>query len=232
MNKQLIATLAAAGASLLAFTATAQELETSVTVGYESEYIFRGVQLDAGSIQASFNATYGDAYFGIWTNQPVDAGTSDEFDFFAGYQFKASDKVAFDLGATIYHYPELEGNVEGKETEEFYFGVSLDQFAAPAFYAYFDTELEQWTLEVQSSHSIEINEKSSLELGLALGWIDLRNDVSSYYYSQATADYVYKVNDQSNLTIGVRASGNDQNKWSGNQNNANIWGGFAYNYSF
>ena len=80
MKTKILAIAATAGLGLACASANAQEIKTSINVGAESEYVFRGVELAGDSVQASVDVSYGDVYAGAWTNQPFESGSDSEID--------------------------------------------------------------------------------------------------------------------------------------------------------
>ena len=76
MNKK---TVLFASALCLATPAYAESLSVSTTVGFESRYVFCGVQFAETSFQPAINIGYGNFYGGAWLNLPVGDDDPDEF---------------------------------------------------------------------------------------------------------------------------------------------------------
>lgn len=227
MNTKILATVATAGAIFASAQLSAQELEFSATAGFESEYVFRGVEIASESFQGSIDATFGDGYLGIWMNESFDdedKGAS-EYDLYGGWGYAVNDTFTADFGATLYHYPDADD-----ETFEVYVGASADVALAPSFYVYYDFDLETFTYEGSISKAFELNDKSSIELGGALGLVD-PSEGEGYAYYSVTADYVYSIADNMSASIGVRAAGNDSNVGPGGKEH-NAWAGTSFSYSF
>ena len=89
MNKKTLAVIAT-GLALGLSQAKAQYLTVKTNFAYQSEYVFRGVQLATESFQPSIEFGYDAFYLGLWTNQPIEDGTGDEVDYFAGYKYQAN----------------------------------------------------------------------------------------------------------------------------------------------
>lgn len=240
MNKNILAALAATCA--IGTIASAQldtsDVSVSATVGYESEYVFRGVQLAPGSIQASVEVAFAGAYVGVWTNQPVlNDGASglsvdNEVDFYAGYGFAVSDLVELDVGATYYVYPETP-NAALEDTLEVFVGASFDLALSPSIYVYYDFDIEVVTVETSIGHSIDLADMApgtSIEIGGTLGWVD-PDGGSDYFYAGATADLVYSFTDNASLSLGVRGTKNDLPRAVG-FNRANFWYGLSFTAGF
>ncbi|EDY82908.1 hypothetical protein VDG1235_2531 [Verrucomicrobiia bacterium DG1235] len=211
-------------------TINAQEIEVSATAGFESEYIFRGVQIADESIQASIEGTYGDGYFGLWANESIEDydRNASEYDLYAGWGYAIDDTFTADFGATVYYYPDAEGD---DSTFEAYAGISADVELAPSLYVYYDFDLEVLTLEASVSKSYKVDEKSSIELGAGIGYAEEDSSDFSYAYYSFNADYVYTFQDNLTASIGVRASGNDLDEVYTVKGD-NIWGGVSFSYGF
>ena len=82
------------------------KFSASLTLGFESEYVFRGMALAGASLNPQIDAAYDlshgfAAYAGVWANTPTKAGVSDEIDFYAGITYEIKN-FTFDLGYTAY----------------------------------------------------------------------------------------------------------------------------------
>lgn len=102
------ASSALALSALLASTAGAGEL--SGDIGIVSDYVFRGVsQSDEDpAVQGGLTYTFDSGFYvGTWASQvDFQSETDFEADFFAGYGFDISDKVAADVQVLRYVYPD------------------------------------------------------------------------------------------------------------------------------
>ncbi|MDQ8183991.1 hypothetical protein [Pelagicoccus sp. SDUM812002] len=226
MNTRIIATLATAAGLVSAANITAQEVTYSVSYGVESEYVFRGVEIASESLQGSIEATYGDGYLGLWASEALDDFGSDtsEFDLYGGWGYALNDDVTLDFGGTIYHYPDFSD-----ETFEAFIGAAFDTALAPSLYAFYDFDLDAFTLEGGIGHSVAVNDVSSVDLGLTAGYVDFDNG-GHYAYYGATADYVYKLSETTDVSVGVRYSSNDKDL--GPSPDGNVWGGLSFTHNF
>lgn len=236
-NIALIAVMALGAAS-----ASAQDsaLSISTTVGWESKYVFRGIQLGEEIITPSIDLSYGGAYIGVWGAFPVDAqannidddGYWNEVDIYAGYGFALGEMLSADMGVTYYSYPSVQEDLFGDpNTTEIYFGVAAETMASPAVYAYYDFDLENFTVEASIGHSLPLAESMSLDVGVYVGFVFIGKDENAigyteddsttavdefaegedtYTYYGATADLVYSVNENAALTVGVRWGGSGE----------------------
>jgi len=232
MNKNILA-ITAMGLAIGLSDSKAQDLSIDTKFAFESEYVFRGVQLATESFQPSIEFGYNDLYLGLWTNQPTESGASNEIDYYGGYKYALNDKFTLDFGATVYHYPDTPGD---NDTLESFVGISYDTFAKPSLYAFYDYDTEAFTYEASVSHALRVNESSDIELGLSAGYVALDDSVilvgpTEYYYFGASADWVYRLSETAKLAIGVRTSGNDENLGPQGRD-SNLWGGFSFSAGF
>ncbi|GGD13967.1 TorF family putative porin [Aquisalinus flavus] len=164
-------------------TASAQEVGVSASIDYVSQYVFRGYGLAEGAIQPGVELSYGGLYGGVWYSAPVE---NDEFyleetDFYVGYGFALSETISADVGVTAYTYSD-----DVDTTTEVYGGLSFDAPLAPSVYAYYDFDLEIFTLEGSGGYSWPLAEATSLDLGFAAGFAQ-GDDVDWQYASVGLA---------------------------------------------
>lgn len=232
MKSKILATIAM-GLAIGLPQAKAQDLTINTNFAYHSEYVFRGVQLATESFQPSIDLGYDAFYLGLWTNQPIEDGSANEIDYYAGYKFKANDLLSVDFGATVFHYPDTAGE---NETLESFVGASFDMIALPAVYVYYDYDLESFTYEASAGHSFPVDEKNAIEVGLSAGYVSLDDSVASntpseYYYYGASARWVHSFSDTANLAIGLHSGGNDEHIGP-NGRDDNLWGSFSFSAGF
>lgn len=217
----IIAGLAACAAT----SAHAEDLSISTTLGFESRYVFRGVQFAETSVQPAVEISYGGFYGGAWFNLPI--GDDDlvvtpggeELDLYAGYSANFTETVSFDVGFTYYTFPDLasgffdffeeDGDGLGANTFEVFAGLSLDAPLAPSLYVYRDFNFDTFTIEGGVSHSFPLSETTSFDLGGALGYVIDDDTGGDYLYGSATADLSYALSDDASLAAGVRYGGSD-----------------------
>ena len=211
MKTAKIITSGLALAILSPATAMAGEVGVSVSVDYVSEYVFRGVSFARGSVQPGIELSSGGAYAGVWSSVAmgeVSSAAGDEIDVYAGYGWDLSDGISADFGATIYHFPDVDGGLfdfGGASTFEVFGGLSFDTVFAPSVYAYYDFDLEAFTLEGGVTHSIPVAEKTSLDLGLTAGLVSA-DGPGDYEYGLGSAAISYALNDNASAYIGANYS--------------------------
>tara|TARA_R100000027_G_scaffold48943_1_gene37522 strand:+ start:457 stop:1185 length:729 start_codon:yes stop_codon:yes gene_type:complete len=200
-------------------------LSISANIGFESEYIFRGVKQGGESLQPSVDALHplgsGDLYLGFWASQDLSGSPSDEVDFYAGYTFPLSPIFAISGGFTYYWFPD-DGSIPGSE-EEPYFGIFADLPLRPSLFAYYNIALEQILLELSLREDFQVSENSFIEGGVALG-IGRADDSNSdelegkpsvnFGYGKVYVDLVYELNQMSSVSIGVRYSGRQESSYT------------------
>ena len=213
----------APAAAAVAPAAPASSLSITSTLGYESAYMNRGIQLADGIFTPAVNVSYGNFYAGLWMALKEDSADSypTECDFSAGYNTEIASGLKLDVGATRYDYDRVLANiVSGKNGNSFepYVGISSDLVINPSFYVYYDTELNNYTMEAKIGHSFDTGVKNlTVNTSLAGGYVDNTDSIrfvdtygheisTDYWYSNAKADLVYAVNDKTSVSIGARYS--------------------------
>ena len=254
MNKK---TVLFASALCLATPAYAESLSVSTTVGFESRYVFRGVQFAETSFQPAINIGYGNFYGGAWLNLPVGdddpdpfgALSTQELDLFAGYNFSLNETIGLDIGVTYYTFPdaasgffdvfEEDGDGLGANTVEAYAGASLTAPLSPSLYLYRDFHFDTFTIEGGVSHSIPLAEKTSFDLGGTLGYVIDDDDGGDYLYGAATADVSYAISDHGSISGGVRYGGSDieggsivDDSIAGTFQSSGFWWGLSFSADF
>ena len=92
--------LIAATASLTAFATPVLAADISANIGWNSQYIFRGILQSKSSAMGGVDLEAGGFYAGVW-GADVDDGL--EIDYYGGYGFDLGP-VSLGLGGTIYTY--------------------------------------------------------------------------------------------------------------------------------
>ena len=249
-------------AALLAFALTgvsvsahAEEFGVSTTLGFESRYVFRGVQFAETSVQPAVELSYGGFYGGVWFNLPV--GDDDlvvtpggeELDLYAGYTAALGDGWSYDVGVTYYTFPDLasgffdifeeDGDGLGANTVEIFAGLSLDAPLSPTLYFYRDFMFDTFTIEGGVSHSVPLTEKTSFDIGGALGYVIDDDAGGDYLYGAASADVSYALSDDASLAAGLRYGGSDiaggsfiDDAIAGTTKSSGFWWGLSISSSF
>jgi len=243
-NIVLIAALVLGAFSAIAQdVAPASSLSVTSKFGYESKYVFRGVQLADAIITPAIDVAYGDFYAGMWFAVPVEnadsAKTSDnEMDIYAGYSTALTSILTIDAGACRYAYDDVVVDFMDKgNTLEGYVGVSANIFLSPSAYAYYDIDLQVFTLEGSIGHSFELSDKFSVDVGGSIGYVWADDSDNDYAYYGATADLSYAVNNSSSVGFGVRFSGSEDEQMYGAADDIDLsksafWYGLTFSTGF
>ena len=86
--------------SLTALSAPAMAVDLSANIGYNSQYIYRGLPQSKSSAFGGVDMNAGGFYLGAW-GADVDDGV--EIDYYGGYGFDVGD-FSFGVGGTLYTY--------------------------------------------------------------------------------------------------------------------------------
>lgn len=235
--------------------AQAENFGVSTTLGFESRYVFRGVQFAETSVQPAVELSYGGFYGGAWFNLPI--GDDDlvvtpggeELDLYAGYSAELGDGWSYDVGATYYTFPDLasgffdifeeDGDGLGANTVEIFAGLSLDAPLSPSLYVYRDFMFDTFTIEGGVSHSVPLAEKTSFDFGGSIGYVIDDDAGGDYIYGAANTDVSYALSDDASVAAGVRYGGSDiaggsfiDDSIAGTTKSSGFWWGLSISSSF
>ena len=229
----LILAALAAGAGL-----NAQDVKSSYSVTtdftYASEYIFRGIEYAGNSFQPSIEISSGDAYLGIWTNQPITKREANEIDLYGGYKYKLNDALSFEAVGTYYWYPEAtEALGETDQSYELGLGATyVYSGISTSVYYYYDVRLKADTVQGSVGYSVPLEAiGSSVDFSVFYGTVDSRDAspnalgfpvFENYNYYGADVSVPYKLNDKATLTAGVHYAANE-NLGNGSLPDSNLW---------
>jgi uncharacterized protein (TIGR02001 family) len=85
---------------LTAISAPAMAVDLSANIGYNSQYIYRGIPQKNSSAFGGLDLVANGFYLGAWT---ADVGDGIEIDYYGGYGFNVGD-FNFGVGGTLYTY--------------------------------------------------------------------------------------------------------------------------------
>ena len=160
--------------ALSADKVAAEDIGAEVSVGYDTDYMFRGVNLGEdllwSDVNVSTTLTDGlDLGVGAWYANVADDAGNDELDIYAGLSTSMGD-ISLDLGATYYYYPDP---VAGEGTLEFGvgFGTSVGPFDL-SLGLYYDIDLEAAYYEVGAATSFDLTDTMAVDVGGAIGNAD------------------------------------------------------------
>lgn len=223
-------------------------LSINGSVGFESEYVFRGMQQADESLQATVEVAYdiygGSAYAGLFVNEPI-ATTADtnEIDLYIGYQMPVFEDYTADFGYISYLYPS-DASV-ARDTREIYAGLTYNGlYVNPAAYVYYDFDLEQIALQLSGDYSIDLAdygvENTTVDFGMYWGVLSAQDADGAgadngYEYCGLTADAVYHFTADAAASVGVRFTGNNDDVATGSaqaQREKNAFWGFKFAAGF
>lgn len=229
-----------------------EKFSFSTTVGYESEYVFRGRNITGPSINPAANIGYeiGEGFaaaVGYWGNYNVSdsASSCSENDFTVGLSYSI-ENVNLELGYVAYTYSA------GGNTNEFKVGASYDTSellgdynVSPYVAGYYDITLSCKTLEGGLSYSAPVT-KWLLDsnwgtidfagyVGYTYGNISVNDAGDSYYdgyfYSGISIGATIAITDNCSYSAGMRyAYCNDYEAFG--PTNSRLWFGTSITFGF
>ena len=160
--------------ALSADKVAAEDIGAEVSVGYDTDYMFRGVNLGQDLLWSDVNVSTSlsdglDLGVGAWYANVADDAGNDELDIYAGLSTSMGD-MSVDLGATYYYYPDPTA---GEGTLEF--GIGLGTSAGPidlSLGLYYDIDLEAAHYEVGAATSFDLTDTMAVDVGGAIGNAD------------------------------------------------------------
>ena len=149
--------------------AAGEDLGAEISVGYDTDYIFRGANLGQDLLWSDVNVSTSlsdglGLNVGAWYANPTDAG-DDELDIYAGVSTDLGG-MSLDLGTTYYYYP----GATGSNTLEFgaALGTSVGAFDV-SLGVYHDIDTENTYVELGAGTSFDLTDNISLDLGATIG---------------------------------------------------------------
>tara|TARA_B100001287_G_C22671214_1_gene525351 strand:- start:401 stop:1132 length:732 start_codon:yes stop_codon:yes gene_type:complete len=149
--------------------AAGEDLGAEVSVGYDTDYIFRGANLGQDLLWSDVNVSTSlsdglGLNIGAWYANPTDAG-DDELDIYAGVSTDLGG-MSLDLGTTYYYYP----GATSSNTLEFgaALGTSVGAFDL-SLGVYHDIDTENTYVELGAGTSFDLTDNISLDLGATIG---------------------------------------------------------------
>lgn len=188
----------------------ASSYSVTADIPYVSSYVFRGVKLADDAIQPSIKLAVGNAYAGIWLSEPLDNDFENEIDFYGGYTFDLSEGWSLDVGATVYHYPELDTSAGADDTTfEAYVGLngSFGGVSAGA-YVYQDFTLKATTIQGNLGYGVPISDKFSCDFSANAGVVTV-DEGEDYSYYGVSVQFPYKISDKATFTVGGSYANSD-----------------------
>jgi uncharacterized protein (TIGR02001 family) len=248
-------TLGFAGALMAAGAAEAGEFSIDSALGFESRYVFRGVQYAETSMQPAVTLKKDGFRLGAWFNLPVGdddnvvPANGEELDLVIGYSAPLNDLITFDVGLTYYTFPEAmsgfgdfyeeDGDGLGINTLEPFVGFSFAAPLAPSIYFYRDFMYDTFTVQGGVSQSFPVTGKLSFDLGATLGYVVDDSGGEDYVYGVVSAGFSLPLSESAKATAGVRYGGSDlpggalvDDSIAGTTKSDGLWWGLSLSVSF
>jgi hypothetical protein len=159
----------------------------SLTVGYDTDYIYRGFQVvdgdfnyaeDLVSVALDLNYQINDRLtwnFNAWYANSFDPDSNyDELDLYTRLLYKVNDSFSFGPSFKYYYYPVFD-NFENIDKQ---YEPGLEFVWVPCanttvnFGAFYETESDAFYLELGANHVFKINDTFSLVPGAVISYID------------------------------------------------------------
>ena len=141
------------------------EVSGSASVGYFSDYVWRGMKIgNKNAIQPSVGVTYDAFGANLWANYDVDTREHNETDLTLTYA-RSFDKLSMEIG---YIYYALDG---ANDTQEFYVALGYDVLLSPSLTLYYDVDEGNGGFIVAAiGYSIDLGEIPSLDLSASVSY--------------------------------------------------------------
>jgi hypothetical protein len=197
----------------------ASDLNASLTAGYESQYVFRGLKQADAIGTADFQATIDKVSFDILAIAPLNHGgikvqNLSEVDTTLRYSIPLQ-AATLDVGGVLYMYPQAHVKLaQTQYTTEEFVGLTYKAFLSPSVTAYYDNNRNAWTFEGKLSQPLAITSELALVPSVAAGYVDARNALpdakvgvdQSYRYAGGALNVVYSPTKNLSVSVGERYS--------------------------
>lgn len=243
------------GFCLISPAALAEDIAVSTSLGFESRYVFRGVQFAETSLQPSVTLSKDGFHLGAWFNLPVGdddnvvAANGEELDLVIGWSTRVSDVVSVDIGLTWYVFPEAmsgfgdffkeDGDGLGINTLEPYVALSFKAPLSPVVTFYRDFMYDTVTLQGAAGHSIPLNDRTNFDLAGTIGYVFDDAGGTDYLYGVASAGFSCAFSEASKVYAGARYGGSNipggaeiKNSIAHTTQAAGFWWGIGLSTSF
>ncbi|MBU0483356.1 MAG: hypothetical protein KKB30_02425 [Proteobacteria bacterium] len=173
--------------------AETEKPEADMTVGFYSQYIWRGYAFSKESlvVQPSMSVSYKGLGLNMWGNLDTNLYTPDPNDNDAN-NFNETDltlsydgsfgKIGYGVGYIYYGLDAVD------DSQEIYVSVSVDTILSPSLTIYNEIAGYQgWYANLSVSHSVPLTEKISLDLGASVGYLDNEDDYSELHDGMISA---------------------------------------------
>jgi len=189
----------------------AQDVSLTLGTDYVSEYVFRNVTRSGEAFQPYVELSLDRFTVGAWGSLGIgdtDDVFPNEIDLYVSSNWQLTDFATAEIGATLYHFPQLGGlfdlgNEEGDgSTLEPYIGLDFDVLFSPSLTGFYDIQLETFTLEGALGYEFALIDNVTLDLGLKAGLVDSETDAVDYLYGQVSAKLFWDITERGGLFVG------------------------------
>jgi uncharacterized protein (TIGR02001 family) len=178
---------------LLALSAPAMAVDLSANIGYNSEYIFRGIPQKSSSAFGGLDLSAGGFYLGTWG---ADVGEGLEIDYYGGYTFDLGD-FNFGVGGTLYTYTDdfddnyqevnlsagwkyftfaaaigTYDNFDGPTLDYEFYSIKGEYNGFYGLYGWFENDFDGAYVEAGYSGTLTVKEQDLFDYGFAIIYSD------------------------------------------------------------
>jgi hypothetical protein len=182
---------------------TTSPLTGAVTLGYASDYEFRGVDLGDNLVSADLTLTYAmsdklSLYAGAWYATLFD-GNYNEIDLTAG----ASYDLGFGTGGLLYRHYLYDGDISDNNEIGLLFATDADLLGGVSFSAasYYDFEFEGFYFELGASYTRQITDLLGLSLSSGVSYVIDYNGVDGDGFNNVYAQLALPLTLRENVTL-------------------------------
>ncbi len=209
-----------------------------LSTGYDSEYMFRGVDIlnDHGLHWTQLTFSAQGFTIGAWYANGIESDDDfSELDLFGSYTYELGP-VAFEVGGIYYRFPEQEGPLT--DTYEAYVGASYSpiEWVTASLYYYYDFDLFQaHYLQAKLETSIPVTEAISIDPWVAAAFGDYNNTGSAFVYDHVEGGVAVNVALNKYVSLsgyGAYARAGDGTRDIGATKDDEFWGGASIAFSF
>lgn len=186
------------------------EFTGNASVGVNSMYLWRGFNLSENSdfvVQPGLDLSFAGFRAGVWANYDEDSSKINETDFTLEYSFDVDDSVSLTVGNTYFNLDETE------DTNELYLTCTINTLLSPSFSIYYDWDQSTETgiyLTAGISHSIELEDSLTLNLGALVGYnienYSVSEEYSNFHNAELNASIDWVVANAMTLTPSITVS--------------------------
>lgn len=209
-----------------------------LSTGYDSQYMFRGVDIlnDHGLHWTQLTVSAKGFTIGAWYANGIESDDDfSELDIFGSYTYDLGP-VALEVGGIYYRFPEQEGPLT--DTYEAYVGASYSpiKWITASLYYYYDFDLFQaHYVQAKLESSIPVTESISIDPWVAVAFGDYNNVGSAFVYDHVEGGVAVNValNDYVSISgYGAYARAGDGTRNIGATKDDEFWGGASIAFSF